>query len=80
MNAEIHRLNREAQAADDRWSALLHKAFGKQAGDVRYTPRGHGEAGTALRAAYDRFCVTRDAWWAAVDAERKQVNAMRSES
>lgn len=45
------------QIADEAWSALLRKEFGKQAGDVRYTTRGKGEPGTILRAAYD----TRDA-------------------
>jgi len=41
------------QVADDAWSLELQKAFGKRAGDVRYTPRGKGEPGTALRTAYD---------------------------
>lgn len=45
--------HRAFQAADDAWSVELRKAFGKQAGDIRYTPRGKGDHGTALRAAYD---------------------------
>lgn len=40
-------------AADDAWSLELRKAFGKQAGDVRYTARGKGDPGSVLRAAYD---------------------------
>lgn len=45
----------EAQAADDAWSAELTRSFGKKAGDVRYTPAGEGEPGSALRLAYDRY-------------------------
>ena len=43
----------EAQRTDDVWSAELQRLFGKRAGDVRYTPHGKGEPGSALRVAYD---------------------------
>ena len=35
--ANLHDLQRIAQAADDVWQAALVKRFGKRAGDVRYT-------------------------------------------
>lgn len=54
------------QAADDIWSDRLRDQFGGNAGDVRYTARGKGGHGSALRAAYDEFARTRDAWHRAV--------------
>jgi hypothetical protein len=55
-------LHRAAMATDERWSAELAKAFGKQAGDVRYTVRGRGGEGTELRAAYDAHVEAQMAW------------------
>ena len=51
--------------ADEAWSAEGQKVFGNQWGDARYTPAAHGDAGTALRAAYAEFMLARDAWEAA---------------
>lgn len=53
----------EAQAACDAWSKELHAAFGKRAGDKRYTDEGKGAAGSTLRAAYDRFAAATAARW-----------------
>jgi hypothetical protein len=50
------------QIADDVWSAELKKAFGKNAGDVRYTAKGRGEAGTPLNAAFVKREAARKAW------------------
>lgn len=50
-------------AADDAWHALLKAQFGRDAGDVRYTARGRGEPGTALRAAHDEFKRTQDVYY-----------------
>ena len=49
-------------AADDAWSAELHRLFGKQAGDVRYTKAGKGEPETELRRLHDAFVAAGDAW------------------
>jgi len=51
----------EFQAADEAWSRLLQAQFGKAAGDVRYTKRGEGEPGSALRQAHDAFHAARKA-------------------
>lgn len=50
------------QIADDAWSAELHRRFGKNAGDVRYTPQGRGEFETTLRALYEKREAARRAW------------------
>lgn len=50
------------QTADDAWSAELRRQFGKQSGDVRYTPVGHGAAGTHLRRLYEARDAARIAW------------------
>ena len=52
-------------AADEAWSAELRRAFGKQAGDMRYLPQGRGAPGSALRVTYEAFCAGREAWEAA---------------
>lgn len=49
-------------AADEAWSAELHRLFGSDAGDVRYTRRGKGDPGSRLRELYDAFDKARDAW------------------
>lgn len=40
-------------STDATWAAELRRKFGAAAGDVRYTPQGHGEPGTELRRLYD---------------------------
>lgn len=50
------------QAADDAWQAELDATFGKAAGDARHEPRGKGDEGTTLRAAYDAREAARIAW------------------
>lgn len=67
-----------AQAADDTWSALLRQHFGKQAGDVRYTPRGKGEEGSELRLAHNRFLEASKAMQDAWVAERAALRAQRA--
>jgi hypothetical protein len=54
--------HREALRTDQAWSAELYKAFGRQAGDKRYTMEGRGKPGTALRAAYDARTTADQAW------------------
>lgn len=49
-------------AADKAWSAELRKAFGKNAGDIRYTKQGEGSPGTPLNDAYLAFKKAGDAW------------------
>jgi hypothetical protein len=50
-------------AADEEWMDEIRRTFPREwAGDVRYTPRAHGEPGTALRGAYERYLSTREAW------------------
>ena len=61
LGTEAHR---RAQATDDAWQAELVKAFGKRAGDVRYTKAGEGEEGSALRLAHDARMVAQEAWHA----------------
>lgn len=48
--------------ADDAWVAELHRQFGKRSGDVRYTPAGRGEPGSALNALYTARAVAQTAW------------------
>lgn len=50
------------EAADAAWSAELRLAFGKNAGDVRYTKQGEGEPGTPLNDAYLAYREARDEW------------------
>ena len=44
-----HGAYRAAVIIDELYSAELRSAFGKRAGDVRYTAEGKGEVGTHLR-------------------------------
>ena len=48
--------------ADLIWHDALVDVFGKAAGDARYTDAGKGDAGTALRAAYDNRTAARVEW------------------
>jgi hypothetical protein len=55
--------HKAALATDNAWSAELCKAFGKRAGDVRYTVEGQGRPGSALRAAYEARKAAQIAWY-----------------
>lgn len=55
-------LFKEWLAIDAAWSGELHRAFGKRAGDVRYTKEGEGLPGTKLNDAYLAFVVAGKAW------------------
>jgi len=55
---------RPFQAADDAWSAELHRRFGREAGDARYGPRGKGEEGSELRRLHDAREAARAVWFA----------------
>lgn len=68
--AENERLYRQAVKADEAWSALLKQQFGSLSGTVRYTKRGEGEPGSALRRAYDNFMTCTDAWIEYMQAHR----------
>lgn len=59
--------HRAAQATDDAWSLELRRVFGKQAGDIRYTPRGKGEPDSELRRLYAAREVARLAYWNVID-------------
>lgn len=48
--------------ADDAWQMELVATFGKEAGDARFEPRGEGQPGTKLRAAYEARDAARKAW------------------
>ena len=50
------------QTACDAWQSELTRVFGKNAGQARYEPRGQGDAGSALRQAYEAFAAARAAW------------------
>jgi len=52
------------QAADDAWSAELHRVFGKNACNARYLLCGRGEEGTKLRELYEAREAARSAWHA----------------
>ena len=54
--------HKAALATDNAWSTELCKRFGKRAGDVRYTVEGQGEAGSALRVAYEARTEAQNAW------------------
>lgn len=49
-------------AADRAWSAELHRLFGKNAGDVRYTEAGR--SGPTLAPLHAEFQRTGDLWHA----------------
>ena len=61
-------LYQAALAAAAAWHAELHRAFGKQAGDMRYQPAGKGAPGSALRAAFENWHRANDAWRASIRA------------
>lgn len=49
--------------ADEAWMDEIRRTYPREwAGDVRYTSRAHGEPGTPLAAAYERYLSTRAAW------------------
>lgn len=48
--------------ADDAWHKAVTEAFGKDAGQVRYTPAGRGLPGSALREAFDARENARREW------------------
>lgn len=49
--------------ADEKWMDEITRAFPREwSGDVRYTPRAHGEPGTPLATAYEAYLATRTAW------------------
>jgi hypothetical protein len=49
--------------ADELWMAEIRATFPREwAGDVRYTPRAHGEPGTPLADAYALYLETRTVW------------------
>ncbi len=54
-------------AADEAWSTEYTKLCGPREwpGDVRYTARAKGEAGSPCRAAYDACVAAREAYQAA---------------
>jgi hypothetical protein len=57
-------------AADRAWMDAIESAHPREwPGDVRYTSRGKGEPGSALRAAHDTFTAARDAFHAAGGSE-----------
>ena len=60
MDSSVHAAYQEALQADNVWQASLVKAFGKRAGDVRYTELGRThpdcvEAYKVFRAANDKW-------------------------
>lgn len=52
MNDRIAAAYAEFEKADHDWHAALVAAFGKEAGDARYEPRGKGDNGSALEAIW----------------------------
>ncbi len=66
-----------AMAADEAWSAELHRRFGKRAGDVRYTPQGRGEIGSELNRLYLEFRRTSDVWMQQMSDWREEARAAR---
>ena len=70
----IHAAYYAFQAADDAWSAELQKQFGRNAGDIRYTPRGRGEPGSKLAELHAEFHRTQAEWTAAIAAACKAMH------
>lgn len=62
---DLHTAATAFNDADLNWHHALVDAFGNDAGQARYEPRGKGEEGTALRAAYEAREAARTAWEAA---------------
>lgn len=60
FTAELARVN-EAEA---KWQAELERAFGRDACDARYQPRGKGAEDSPLRKAHDALELARLAWLA----------------
>lgn len=59
-------------AADNAWMDEIRRAFPREwAGDVRYTPRAHGDPGTPLAAAYAEYLRTRAEWEAHLRPEER---------
>lgn len=68
--SDIVRLYHAWGAADDAWGRAIKQAYPKQwPGDVRYTERGKGAPGSALRAAYDAHQVAQKAFYNAGGAD-----------
>ena len=57
MGAEWDKLWRNRTDADKAWQAELTRAFGRDACNARYLPRGKGEAGSSLRATHNAWHV-----------------------
>ncbi len=60
--------HRQAFLTDAAWSVELTRQFGKRSGDVRYSPAGKGEPGSALRAIYDARMTAQAIWHAEIRA------------
>lgn len=61
-NQKVITLAAEALRTDNAWQVELIAAFGKNAGDVRYTRAGQGSPGTPLNAAYLARTKAQEAW------------------
>lgn len=70
--ATIAEATKRFQDADDVWSYCLNAAFGKKAGDVRYTKAGEGKPGTVLNMAYQARQAAQKVFQAAWDAKLGQ--------
>jgi hypothetical protein len=65
--------------ADQEWGKELQRQFGKEAGDARYTKRGQGQPGTALRTAYDARETARQRLEAERQAKERARSALKNE-
>lgn len=62
----IQQLHAAWLSADTAWTAAMQAAYPRAwPGDIRYIPKGRGELGTPLRAAYEAYTAARDAFHAA---------------
>ena len=59
------------KAADDAWSAELHRLFGRHVGHVRYVEEGR--TGPTLAPLHAEFRRTNDAWLAAIKKARGEL-------
>jgi hypothetical protein len=59
INDRFHEI---AKWLDNAWQEALEAAFGKHAGDMRYTKAGEGDTGSELRRLYDARMVAQKAW------------------
>lgn len=57
-------------SAEDAWDVALEAEFGNDAGDARYYPRGQGQPGTDLSAAYAEWNAARLNYEAELGAAR----------